>query len=125
MSRHDAGQTLVALLIFMMLAITLTLSTTTVIIIALQGDIATQNGDQALQYAQVGLENSLLRLERDNTYSGETLTLTSGTATITVSGTTTKTIVSVGASNTAVRTVTATATISGGVVTLSNWAETP
>ena len=122
---HEAGQTLVALLVFMMAAMTLTLSATMIMVIRMQSDIAYQNGEQALQSAQLGIENALIRLERDTTYAGETMTLTTGTATITISGTTTKTIVSAGASGNAVRTITASVTITNGILSLASWSETP
>ena len=120
-----AGQTIIILLIFMMLAITLAVSATAVVIINTQGDIAYRSGDQALQNAQTGVENALLRLERDSTYTGETMTLASGTVTISVSGTSPKTIVATGTNGAFVRTVTATATITSGVLALTSWSETP
>ena len=123
--KKSSGQTVVALLIFMLLAMTLTFTATMVIIANLQTDNVYQNGEEALQNAQTGVENALMRLERDSTYTGETMTLTYGTVTITVSGTSPKTIVSTGGYGNLVRTVTATATVSGGVVTLTNWSETP
>ncbi len=125
MSRYNSGQTIIALLIFMMLAIALTLSATAVVIINIQGDTSFRNGETALQDAQTGAENALLQLERNNSYSGETMTLAQGTATITVSGTTTKTIISKGTSGNFVRTITVTATITNTVLALTSWSETP
>src|SRR5258708_3932842 len=125
MSRYNSGQTIIALLIFMMLAIALTLSATAVVIINIQGDTSFRNGETALQDAQTGAENALLQLERNNSYSGETMTLAQGTATITVSGTTTKTIISKGTSGNFVRTITVTPTITNTVLALPSWSETP
>lgn len=121
----SSGQTIIALLIFILLAVTFTFTATLVIVANLQTDSAYQNGEIALQDAQAGVENALVRLERDNTYTGETMTLTRGTVTITVSGTSPKTIVSVSSYSNLVRTVTATATVSSGVVSLTSWSETP
>lgn len=121
----NAGQTIIILLIFMMLAITLTVAATAVIIINTQGNVAYENGAQALQNAQTGAENALVKLERDSTYTGETMTLPNGAATITVSGTVPYTIVSVGTSGSDTRTITATATITSGALTLTSWSETP
>lgn len=123
--RASSGQTVVALLIFMMLAITLTLTAAIVVIVNTQSDTAYQLGEQALENAQAGIENALVRLERHDTYTGETMSLTDGTATITVSGTSTLTIVSVGHAGSMARTITATATASGSVITLTSWSETP
>lgn len=122
---NNSGQTVVALLIFMMLAITLTLAATIVVIVNTQSDTSYQQGEQALGNAQTGVENALLRLERDSTYTGETMSLPSGTATITISGTSPITIVSVGHDGRLARTVTVTATTSSGVITLTSWSETP
>jgi len=122
---NSSGQTVVALLVFMMLAITLTLTAAMIVIVNTQSDTTYQQGEQALENAQSGVENALLRLERDGTYTGETLSLAGGTATITVSGTGPLTIVSVGHIGRIVRTVTATADISGNVITVTNWSETP
>ena len=121
----ERGQTIIALLIFILLGITLTFTATLVVLTNIRTDSAYQNGEIALQDAQTGIENALIRLERDNTYTGETMTLVNGTATITVSGTGTVTIVSVGSYSNMSRTVTATATISGTAVSLTSWSETP
>ena len=125
MSKSQSGQTIIVLLIFMLLAITLTVSATAVIIINLQGNTAYQSGEVALQDAQAGAENALMRLERDSTYTGETMTLTNGTVTITISGTAPYTIVATGTSGTFVRTATATATITNNVLSITSWSETP
>ena len=109
----------------MMLAITLTVTATVVVITNIRSSSVAQSGDIALSNAQAGVENALIRLERDSTYTGETMTLTNGTATITVSGTSPITVVSVGSYGNLVRTITATATVSGSVITLTSWSETP
>ena len=122
----SAGQTIIALLVFMLLSITLTLSATAIVIINTQGDTGYQNGEQALMSAQTGIENALLRLERDSTYAGETMTLNGGTVTINVSGSGVKTLVATSTYDNFVRTVTATVTMSSnGTLSLTNWSETP
>ncbi len=122
---RQSGQTIIVLLIFMLLAITLATSATAIVIINLRGDVSYQNGERALQNAQAGAEEALLRLERDSTYAGGTVTLANGTATITVSGTAPYTIVSKGASGTTIRTITATATITNNILAITSWGETP
>lgn len=124
-AKRQSGQTIIVLLIFMLLAITLTTSATAIIIINLRGDTSYQNGERALQIAQTGAENALIRLERDNTYTGETMTLANGTATITVSGTTPYTIMSKGMSGASIRTITVTATMTNNVLAVTSWSETP
>ena len=122
---NQSGQTLVALLIFMVLAITITVTAAAITIINTQGNSSYVNGQAALANAEAGVENALLRLERDPSYSGETMTLTAGSVTTTVSGTTTKTITAIGSAGSFKRTVTATAAYSGDTITLTTWAETP
>jgi hypothetical protein len=121
----EAGQTLIALLIFMLVAMTITIAATAIAIINIQSNNALSTGSQALQNANSGIENALLLIERDPSYSGGTMSLNGGTATITVSGSGSLTIVSVGTVGNFQRTVTATATDSANLLTLTSWSETP
>lgn len=107
------------------MAFVLTTLAATVTLINTQASGAYQNTELTLQIADSGVENAMLRILRNPTYAGETLTVDSGTTTITVTGTTTKTITSVGAVGNLRRTVTATATLSNDILTLTSWAETP
>lgn len=129
MRHQQAGQTLIALLIFMMLSILITTTAVTITIINTQGNNQTNFGELARQAAETGAENAMLRLERDPAYVGETMSINSAsTATITVSGTTTRTITSVGTVagiGTFKRTVIVTATYSGFAFTVTSWIETP
>lgn len=122
---NQSGQTLVALLIYILLAITVTSAAATITVINIRGGLSGENAQSALSNAEAGVENALIRLERDSGYTGETLTLSSGSAVISVSGSTTKTIISVGSAGNAKRTITATASLSGTVITLTSWNETP
>jgi len=108
-----------------MLAITITTAAAAITVINLQGGSGYVNGELALDAASSGAENALERLERNPGYTGETMTLTKGTATITVSGTTTKTIVSVGAFGNFKRTITVVATYASNTITPTSWSETP
>jgi hypothetical protein len=125
LSHKQSGQMLVALLSFMAVALTLT---TAVTIVTLTNALTASKyslGQDALAVAEAGADNALLRLERDPTYTGETLTVGSGTATITVSGTSPKTITSVGQSSTFRRTIVVTATQTNNVLAVTSWVETP
>lgn len=121
----QSGQTLIALLIFMLLAITITTTAAAITIINTQSNGGYVNGETALGNATTGVENALIQLERNPSYAGETLTLANGSAVVTVTGTSTKTIVSVGSIGNYDRTVTATASYSGNVFSLTSWNETP
>ncbi len=122
---NNEGQTLIALTIYMVVAMIITLGAVAVTIINIRANTSYTSGELALQYANDGVENALIRLERDSSYTGETMSISSGSATITVSGTTTKTIVSVGAIGNFNRTITATATNSSNLYTVTSWVETP
>ena len=82
-------------------------------------------GQDALNVAEAGADNALMRLVRDPTYTGESLTVGLGTATITVSGISPKTITSVGQSGNFRRTIVVTATQTNNVLAVTSWVETP
>ena len=125
--RRESGQTMIALMSFMAMAITLTSAVTMVTIANATSSSKYTLGQEALNIAETGADNAMLRLSRDPTYTGETLTVGTGTATITVSGTTTKTITSVGLINGFRRTIVVTASQSAttNVITTTSWVEAP
>jgi Tfp pilus assembly protein PilW len=129
MKRNQSGQTIIALLIFMMLAILITSTSVMITVISSQTNNGYTSGELALQAAETGAENALLQLERDPTYAGETMNINSSTtATITVSGTTTRTITSLGTVagiGTYKRTVVVTATNTANTFTVASWVESP
>ena len=90
------AQALVALLVFVSIATIVTAGATTITIINSQNTTKFSLGEEALYIAQSGADNAILRIIRNPSYTGETLTVGDGTATITVSGASTKTIVSQG-----------------------------
>lgn len=122
---NQSGQTLIVLLIFIMVAITITVAAAAVSIINLRGGSNVSSGQIAMANARSGAENALLRLERDSTYSGGSMTVDRGTATISISGTSTaKTIVSVGQASNFSREITVEVSIAGGSVSITSWQET-
>lgn len=123
--RKQSGQALVALLAFMATAVTLTTAATMVTVANVQSTSRYGLGQEALELAETGADNALLRLQRDPAYAGETLTLANGTATITVSGSSPKTITVVGKSGNFRRTVQVVAAVSGTVLTVTSWDEVP
>lgn len=109
----------------MLLAIAITTTAAAITIINVQGNNAYTNGQTALANAETGVENAMLRLERDPSYTGETMSLSSGSVVITVTGSSPKTITATGAAGSFKRTVIATVTYSGSVISLTSWNETP
>jgi|GEM_PF-1346138 len=129
LASEQHGQTLIALLIFMMLTIVIGTTAAAVTIINTSANNRWVNGESALAAAETGAENAMMQLERNPSYTGETMNINStATATISVSGTTTKTITSVGAvSGVGItkRTIVATVSYSSNIFTLTSWVETP
>lgn len=115
------GQALVILLVYMVISL-MFLSAAIIISIAnSQSSMQEQEGNVALNIAESGLENALLRLLRDPEYSGETLTVDGGTATVTVTGSDVKMIRSDSRIFGFAGTVQATVAMSDGTFTILSW----
>ena len=117
------GQALVTLLFFVLISLTITSAAIIIIIANSLSANSFQEGTKAYYTAESGVENALLRLLRDPNYTGETLTIGTTTAKVTVTGTNPKTIVSVGQDGNFERTVQAQATYNNGFYTFSGWKE--
>jgi hypothetical protein len=105
--------------------IAITLSTTAVAVMVSNSLSVTRSEQniQALEIAEAGAENALVRLLRVTGYTGETLTVGDGSVAVTVSGVNTKTITSVGTIASFSRTIRVTATITNGVLAVTSWSE--
>ena len=121
--KFQKGQALVTLLFFVLVSLTITSGAIIIIIINSISVSKSAEGTLAYYVAESGVENALLRLLRDPSYTGETLTVGTGTAIITVTGANPKTVVSVGQSGNFKRTVQAQMTYNNGYYTFSNWRE--
>lgn len=117
----NAGQTLVVLLIFVTVAMMVSFAAATLTAYTITNSSNRENSVIAQDAAVSGMENAALRLLRDTTYAGETLTLPLGTATITVTGSGTKTITSVGSYGNFKWTIQATATDTNGILSINKW----
>ncbi len=120
--RQQKGQTLLMLLVFMIIAITVTSAATTLILVNSSNTQKMEGGTVAYQIAESGIENALLRLLRNPNYSGETLALNGGSATITVTGSNPYTITSLGKSGNFSRTLQVVINYNGNM-TISSWRE--
>lgn len=121
--KNQAGNALITLLIFVAVGITVTSGAVVVSVINTQGLSSVAQSERALHAAEAGAENAILRVLRDRTYTGETLTIGDSTVTITVSGTTTKTITSEGNYNDLRRTVQVDGTFTNGQLNITDWKE--
>jgi len=117
------GQTLVFLLVFMTMAITVTTAAALVIISNSQAASKLEQSLTAYGAAEAGAENALLRLLRDPAYPGETLTVGEGIATISAAGSNPKVILSRGKYNNFLRQVQVTASYVNGILTVTSWQE--
>ena len=85
-SRGMRGQALITLLFFTVIGVTVTSAAVVMILVNSLSGAKQQQGEVAYEIAQSGAENGLMRLLRDPTYTGETLPVGSGSATITITG---------------------------------------
>mgnify|MGYP001610229476 FL=1 len=115
------GQALVSLLVFIATATIITAAATTVTLINSQTTGKFAQGESALVIAQTGADNAILRLLRNSSYSGEVLTVGSGTATITVSGSSVKTFTSEGKDGNFIRKIQVVGTFVNNTFTVSSW----
>ncbi len=115
------GQTLVALLVFIVIAVTLTAAAVTMNIINSEGNSKMQQGMIAYDLAESGAENAILRLLRNPDYSGESLTIGDGTADVSVSGTP-PVIISTGKIGRTMRKIQVNLSLDGAITILS-WKE--
>src|SRR5258708_4149368 len=83
--RNERGQALITLLVFMIMAITITTAAVVVMIINANSATKLQESTVAYEAAESGANNAILRLLRDPSYTGEVnLTVGNGKATINV-----------------------------------------
>lgn len=120
---YRKGQALVTLLIFMIITITITSAAVAVMILNSQSANKMQEGLLAYNIAEGGAENAILRLLRDPDYTGETLIMGEGVATITVSGVSPITINSEGRIRNFLRKIRVTTNYNNGIFTISSWKE--
>jgi len=120
--KTNKGQTLIALLFFILIGIIVTVAAAIILGINAIATAKLTQGEVARQLAETGAENAMVTLLRDKNYTGETLAVGSDSIVITVTGTTTKVIESVGTSGDFIRKVEVTASYDG-VLTPISWKE--
>lgn len=120
---NQSGLTLTTLLIFV--GFTLIVATTSValIISSTQTTTTLSKGESAYLVAESGVENAILRVLRDRSYSGETLAVGNGTAEVTVSGSTLIDITSIGTVENHTRTIHAQTQFNQGILEVITWDE--
>lgn len=117
------GQALTSLVIFTAIATTVMTATVLLSVVNATSASTTELGMQVYGLAESGAENALLRLLRDPNYTGETLTIGDGQATMTVTGDNPKTISSVGTLGSFRREIRVVATLTNGILSIQSWRE--
>jgi|SRR5579885_1441814 len=80
----NRGQALITLLFFVIIAVTITSAAVVIILVDSLSGTKLQESEIAYEIAESGIENAQLRLLRDPRYTGETVSVGNGTATIQV-----------------------------------------
>ena len=121
--RLRSGQTLVVLLVFVAMAMAVMTAAVAVAVLNTQSGSRFERGQTAVGLAESGAEEAMLLLLRDQAYNGGTLTTIDGTATIGVSGSDPKTIVSSAIVGETRRKIQVVAGYTGGILTVQTWRE--
>lgn len=118
----EAGQALITLLFFMVIGITIITATISILYINIQGTTTIQNAEMAYYYAETGIEDSMLKLLRNPSYTGtySALPAGSGQATVVITSTLIK---STGVSGNTTRVISVQPTYANGILSYSNWKE--
>ena len=118
------GQALVTLLVFTIVAITITSAAVVIILTNSIGTSKLEQGTNAYYSAESGAENALLRLLRDPNYTGETLPVDDATVLISVSNVgSTYTVTSDATLGNFLRSIEVTATVVNNILTVDSWKE--
>lgn len=107
----------------MIIAIIVTTASVALVVNNSRGTDKLYQGTNALDIAESGAETAMIKLLRDPNFAGETLTIGTGQAVITVTGTNPKTVLSEGTLNNFTRTVQVTVDVSSNTVTVTSWKE--
>lgn len=121
--KYEKGQTLVALLFFILIGLAVTIAATIILSINALAVTKLTQGEVARGLAETGAEEALIELLRDKNYSGtHTLNIDGNTVIMEVSGGATKTITSTGQAGSFIRKVEVVASYDG-VLTPISWKE--
>lgn len=117
------GQVLTSLLIIMFVGMTVTTAAVALIDTNLTSTVSLQNSNEALALAESGIEDSLIKLLRNPSFIGETLTVGDGTATITVTPGSPIIMTAQGSVASHLHTIQVTVSFINGVMKVTSWNE--
>lgn len=121
--KYQKGQALTTLIFFVLIA---SLYITAAVVVSLVNSVAVTTTEQGIndsRLAEGALEDSLVRLLRDPNYTGGTFTLNGGNVTVTVTGTTTKTVTASVRNGNYYRRFEAIVTFNQTQMTITSWKE--
>jgi type II secretory pathway component PulK len=122
MKNNNSGQTLVIFLVYVLIAIIVTTASVAILVTNYKNTDKLYQGSNAYDVAESGAEIAILKLLRDPSYTGEeALTVDEGTATITITGTDPKIIVSKGKFNNFTKTLQVILNNNNGILTTVSW----
>lgn len=119
----EKGQALVILLIFMIIALTVTSAGVMAVLVNSISASSISQSQEVYFIAESGIENALLRLARDPNYTGENVTVGSGATAVNVSGESTKTITSTATLGNFKKQIIASASYNNYVWSVNSWKE--
>lgn len=122
LGKNRRGQVLVSLLIFVLVAMTVVTAAVTTVLSNSQSASTEQQSIDSYYVAESGMENALMRMLREPTYTGETLPVGDGTAVITVSG---STITSAGTVGNLTRKIQVITSYNNNQMVITSWQEIP
>ena len=117
------GSTLITLLVFMIVALSVTTTAVAILITNSQSGSMQEQGTEAYSAAESGIENAIIQLLRNPNYTGETLSVGSNQAVVVVSGTSPYTVTSTGTRGNYTRKVQAIMDYTDGTLTVTSWKE--
>jgi hypothetical protein len=120
---NHKGQALITLLFFIVIAVTITSAAIILILVGSVSATKLQEGTKSYYIAESGIENALMRLIRNPSYTGETLPVGDGSVEISVTGASPYTITAIGGVGEYRRTIRATAQYVTGYLSVTSWEE--
>lgn len=118
--KNSGGQALVTLLFFVIIGVTIISAEAIVLYTNILAASTVEQGVDAYYIAESGIEEGLLRLIRDPSYTGGTLLVGTGSVVIEVNG---GIITATGTSNNAVRKIQVKTTSTNGALSIDSWEE--
>lgn len=121
--KKPTGFIAILLLVFVVVSVVIITASIGISITQTSSVVTSEIGMEAHIVAESGAENALLRLLRDPTYLGETLSVGDGTATVTVTGNNPQIIRSIGQINTQQKIIEVRVDRTSGVLDIISWDE--